>query len=69
MSAAKGDGAMTTDRRVSRGEAMAAEALIERADVMGRPIRPEILEAARRLLRLWEEQKRDAAQKPIGNPA
>jgi len=60
---------MTIADHISRGERIAAEALIERAEVMGRPIRPEILETARKVLRLCEEQERAEAQKPIGNPA
>jgi hypothetical protein len=48
---------------------MAAEALIQRAEVMGRPIREEILETARYVLERWHDEQLDEAQKPIGNPA
>ena len=60
---------MTEAGRITEGQRIAAEALIERAEVMGRPIEEDVLEMAREVLRLAEDQDRAEAQKPIGNPA
>ncbi len=56
--------------RVTIAQLRAAEALIERAELMGRPIRVEVLERARDIVRMADEDGMPTrAQKPIGNPA
>jgi hypothetical protein len=50
-------------------ERISARALIHRAEVMGRPIEPALVEKAKLIVRNAEEQDTRRAQNPIGNPA
>jgi hypothetical protein len=58
---------MAETRTVSLAKRMAAEALIDRAERLGRPIPERTLAKARAILR--EAAKQDAPQKPMGSPA
>ena len=62
---------MAHRNRITIAQLRAAEGLIQRAEVMGRPIPEDVLERARLILRIAEEDglAQTASQNPIGNPA